>query len=159
MRSAKGFTLIELSVVLVLVAITAAIAIPSFSELIKDNRVQAQVEELNSMAQYARSEAVVRKRIVRMAVNEATGAVTVAAGGETLRAIDLNLDSVSFAVSHATLDYRPNGTSSVTNYRVLLCRDSKPSSGYEFTISGAGTVRLSAKGVSVNGAVLGSCAI
>ena len=94
-----------------------------------------------------------------MAVNEATGAVTVAAGGETLRAIDLNLDSVSFAVSHATLDYRPNGTSSVTNYRVLLCRDSKPSSGYEFTISGAGTVRLSAKGVSVNGAVLGSCAI
>ena len=157
MRSAKGFTLIELSVVLVLVAITAAIAIPSFSELIKDNRVQA--EELNSMAQYARSEAVVRKRIVRMAVNEATGAVTVAAGGETLRAIDLNLDSVAFAVSHATLDYRPNGTSSVSNYRVLFCRDSKPSSGYEFTISGAGTARLSAKGVSVNGAVLGSCAI
>uniref|UniRef100_UPI00300CC2E1 pilus assembly FimT family protein n=1 Tax=Pseudomonas aeruginosa TaxID=287 RepID=UPI00300CC2E1 len=58
-RSA-GFSLIELMMVLVLVAIFASIAVPSFNALIERNRIQTASEELYSLLQYARSEAVNR---------------------------------------------------------------------------------------------------
>ncbi len=51
-RSA-GFSLIELMMVLVLVAIFASIAVPSFNALIERNRIQTASEELYSLLQYA----------------------------------------------------------------------------------------------------------
>jgi type IV fimbrial biogenesis protein FimT len=54
----KGFTLVELLVALVVVAILVAIAAPSFQELIKRQRLRAVVETLLSDMRAARSEAL-----------------------------------------------------------------------------------------------------
>ena len=58
--SRAGFTIIELMVVVVLVAIVVALAVPSFRELIARNRLEGVASELVTDLQYARSEAVSR---------------------------------------------------------------------------------------------------
>jgi prepilin-type N-terminal cleavage/methylation domain-containing protein len=56
-----GFTLIEMMVVVALVAILAALAAPSFSTQIANQRVTSVAQELQSLLQLARSEAVYRR--------------------------------------------------------------------------------------------------
>lgn len=64
MRTCKGFTLIELMVTITVLAILVGIAIPSFRNIIDNNRSLALAQEGQAALQYARSEAVKRKRNV-----------------------------------------------------------------------------------------------
>lgn len=54
----SGFTIIELMIVLAIAAILAAIAAPSFTATIQDNRLVTQVNELQASLGLARSEAI-----------------------------------------------------------------------------------------------------
>lgn len=54
----KGFTLIELMVVIAIAAIMMAIAVPNFSEWIARRRVAAAAERVANIMRFARSEAV-----------------------------------------------------------------------------------------------------
>lgn len=51
--NSTGFTLIELLIIVVLLAIMASFAIPSFKQLTERNELQSAAEELNAMLQYA----------------------------------------------------------------------------------------------------------
>jgi len=57
---AKGFTLIELIVVITILAVLATLAAPSFRETIKTNRVISQSNELVALLNFAKSEAIRR---------------------------------------------------------------------------------------------------
>lgn len=56
----NGFTLIDLMIVIILIAIGAALAAPSFSNIIRETRLTTQANNLLASLQLARSEAVSR---------------------------------------------------------------------------------------------------
>lgn len=63
-RRVKGFTVFELMVTVVIVAIITAFAIPGFQDLRVKGRISAAAEEVSSSLQLARNTAIVRRRVV-----------------------------------------------------------------------------------------------
>jgi prepilin-type N-terminal cleavage/methylation domain-containing protein len=70
---ASGFTLLELVMVMMLLCVVAAMAVPSFRGFGKGRRVGACGAQLVTLAQYARTQAVTRAETYRLNVDPATG--------------------------------------------------------------------------------------
>ncbi|WP_417568312.1 GspH/FimT family pseudopilin [Marinobacter sp.] len=56
-QRSSGFTLLELIITIVILAIVASFAVPSFRETVLNNRLTSQINEASSLMSYARSEA------------------------------------------------------------------------------------------------------
>jgi len=68
-RDKAGFTLIELMIVIVVLGIVAAIALPSFQSIIEKRRLVGAADTLFANLQFARSEAIKQNRIVQFQFN------------------------------------------------------------------------------------------
>ncbi len=71
-----GFTLVELLIVIVIIAILATIAAPSFQDLLKRNSVASHANELVALVTSARSEAVRRSAIIDLELSSLAGGWT-----------------------------------------------------------------------------------
>lgn len=67
-----GFTLIELMLTIVVMAVLLAIAVPSFTNIAGKNRLKAAAERFSTEIDFARSQAIAQNR--RVHVNFTTGA-------------------------------------------------------------------------------------
>lgn len=74
-----GFTLIELMIVMVIVAIFVTVGVPNFQNLIRENRLATHANELVSSLHFARSEAIKRRQQVTVC-RSANGTACVAGG-------------------------------------------------------------------------------
>ncbi len=73
MRRERGFTIIELMVTIIVLAILLSMAIPSFQSMIERRRLIAVAESVYSDLQFARSEAVKRSENMRVTIDPANG--------------------------------------------------------------------------------------
>ncbi|MDK1289039.1 GspH/FimT family pseudopilin [Pseudoalteromonas umbrosa] len=92
----QGVTLIELLVCVALVAVLASLAMPSVVTYIKQDRVDSNIHQLNSVYQYARSEAVKREQSVRLVKQNSQWLVNTLVDGEekTLRTFTIGHESI-----------------------------------------------------------------
>jgi type IV fimbrial biogenesis protein FimT len=72
-RRNAGFTMTEFIIVMVIVAILAAIAIPSYKYVTTANRMSAEVNTLLGDMQFARSEAIKQGMPITICIANATG--------------------------------------------------------------------------------------
>ncbi len=113
MRASPGFTLIELLTALVVLAILATVALPSYQNFVLTQRVRGASYDLMTSLVLARSEAI--KRNANVSITQAAGGWTqgwtVSAGALTLRTQDPYGGSVSIAnsASLTTITYSNDG--------------------------------------------------
>ena len=112
MKLGRGFTLLELMVAIAVLAILATVGVPSFRELIQNNRVVTQTNELVSALNFARTEAIKRGRNVRVDVTQAdpgwSAEVAVDTTNELLREIDRQGSQVAVDAD-VTIVFGPTG--------------------------------------------------
>lgn len=84
MKKHSGFTLIELMVTLAVAAILLTMAVPSFTDLLKNNRLVTVTNDLVAAANLARSEAIKfgRNATVCVSSNSMTAAPTCTGGAD-----------------------------------------------------------------------------
>lgn len=155
----RGFTLIELMITLVLLAILVAIAVPNFTNLIKQNRVQAQADELKGFLLFARSEAVSKNAILNLKLkNENPWSLEYR--GEAIRQFEYTAGTVLVRTAADEVKFRGNGTATATTFTV--CDGADKENGYFLEIQASGAVNLFARGKkdAANPATaLGNCAL
>lgn len=66
LQQQKAFTLIELMISILVLLVLIAIAVPSFTDLLARNRLSGQANELLSVIQFARSEAIKQNQTIRL---------------------------------------------------------------------------------------------
>ena len=78
--SLGGFGLVELMITIAMIAVLTAIALPSYSNSIRNNRVATQTNDLLGAINFARNESITRSRGVTICAADTTGALPTACG-------------------------------------------------------------------------------
>ena len=146
-----GFTLIELMIIVALLGIFAAIAVPNFTQFINNNRTQSANDEVLALLQYARSTAVSQRTTISVCPDDDAWSVKVNGcdSTDTLRSMDV-IGGTSINSSQDEITFRHNGSSG-TPATILTCRQEDFANGYTIKVASAGSIRTYARGKSGTG--------
>jgi prepilin-type N-terminal cleavage/methylation domain-containing protein len=171
-RKITGFTLIELMIVVVIVAVLLAVAGPSFYDTVVRNNVRTQASKIISSLALARSKAVAQNQPVTIcASTDSTSAAVPSCGGtwmdgwiifldsdgdatpetgEILRQFDGPPSGYTIKNAISPLSYYPDGTtSSSTSTPIYLCPPDKDDSKvWSIEIEATGRPQMTAPGTS-----------
>lgn len=158
-RNSRGFTLVELMIVLTLLSVLAFIAIPSFTSFTRSNQVQAKAEELKAFLVTARTEALNTRGPVEVKL-EADGWAMRNGKGDLLRILETPVQPKVTALGSLTeLTYTSNGTATLSGgtARFAICHSLDTANGHMVSVLPSGVVRLHPKGRNDSNAVLSTC--
>lgn len=142
----RGFTLIELMVVLAVLTIVASIGIPNFRVLIQNNNISTQTNGLLGVLQLARSEAVTQRQRITVCPssdqstcnNAAWGAGGIArrnSDGVIVRVIPAN--TATTILGATSIAYETDGTSAVGG-TLRICDERGDASSRTINVNAAG---------------------
>ena len=118
--NARGFTLIELVVTLLVLAVATAVVTPSIGRSTENLRAKAQVARLTAMLRHAREQAITTRRAHALVVDPAGHRLTIVAGDDVTLTRTLPADLTIEAVPPPALTVRfePYGVSNGGDFRV-----------------------------------------
>ena len=173
----QGFTLLELIIVVVILGITLAMAGPSLSRVISDNRVSTTANDFVAAMQFAKAESAARVTPVTLCKRSVDGTGCVGGGdwsqgwivfadtngdagvtaGEVIllsqEALDNRIVMGGTNGVNTSITYRPAGTTSVTATEMITVCDDRGFDTYArgilVTITGRGNV-MKAKDTGLN---------
>jgi len=123
MQASRGFTLIELVIVVALIAIITAVAAPNYQSSIEAGHKTSATNNILGALQFARSEAVVRRKTVKVcagadctAGNDWKNGGVVMEGATLLRSIPA-APEVGFSGSDI-IEFKPDGSTAASSISV-----------------------------------------
>jgi len=152
MKMQRGFTIVELVITLLMVAILTAMAIPSFTTMIKNNRLTTQVNEFILALNITRSEAVKRGSSVTITANSSNwnnGWTVADSSGTALRIGDAVQGTMTLTSgnTNTVITYLASGTAigspTAAPGNFDLCDDRTGETGRRVSISATGRISVS----------------
>lgn len=137
----------ELMVIVALVAIMATIAVPSFTDFIKKNEIQATADDVAGLLQYARNQAINSRSTVTVKRDTGTNKWVVTVRSEESRILSYNPTKVNFStdLSSDQLTFNPYGAADKAS-EISICRGTDSDNGYLLEVKRSGRIALSARG-------------
>ncbi len=108
----RGFTLVELMVLIGIVGLVAAIAVPSFNGYLRANRIDVTADQIASDMALARSMAVSQGRVIQFTGVEDGYRITVPGTGRIVR--EREFDGAVHLEADATVNFFPWGAAQAT---------------------------------------------
>lgn len=143
-RDQEGFTLVEMMLVVAVLAVLGALAMPSFTTMIANQRVSSAAQELQTLLQYARAEGVYKRTQSTVTASDQKWQAKV--GTQVLReatlsdAVSVEAGSSGGVVFDVTGQARP-ASGGGTSYMVSVS-GTNASRVQCLTVTGAGLVRM-----------------
>jgi len=122
-RSKRGFTLIELAVTLLVLAIVAAIGVPSIARSIESVRARAEISGFAAYLRAAREQAIARGEAQAVRLDPQARTLAITAGDSdavrSTRSFTYLLSIEPDPPEAITLTFEPLGFSNGATYRIL----------------------------------------
>jgi len=122
-RTRVGFTLVELIVVLFIIALVAAVALPAVGRGVDALQLRAEVATFATFLRYAREQAITRREAQEVTINADAHLLTLrAAGAERARASRRFSPRISIRAESPTglsITFSPGGVSTGGSFRLV----------------------------------------
>ena len=149
-RLALGFTLIELSVVVAVLAIVASVAAPGLGAFVSGQRVKALTHDLGSDLQFARSEALKRGAVVDVTPRSGNWAAgwVVASGGIDILSREAVAEALQVSDAPSAISFNVHGRVAVPTSAVRITVRSSVAAGglaarcVELDLSGRSSTKI-----------------